>query len=62
MGGNAFAHPKPGQPALKVPRLSPGTYHKLRDHYTILLRTFYATVACPAESPGKLSHGDIDLL
>jgi len=62
MGGNAFAQPKPGQPALKVPRLSQKTYDSLRAHYTTLLRTFYTSVACPASSPNKLSHGDIDLL
>ena len=59
MGGNAFA--KHTTPVL-VPRLSPALYQSLCDQYLALLSAVYQRVASPTAAPGKLSHGDIDLL
>lgn len=56
MGGKAFS------PALRTPRIPPSVYHGLRSQNISLLSTFYKYVASPREVPGKLSHGDIDIL
>jgi len=62
MGGNAFTQSKDGRPALKVPRLSHEAYYELRDHYCSLISEFFEDIACPAEAPGKLDHGDVDFV
>jgi hypothetical protein len=55
MGGSAF-------PDLTVPRLPPAEYTILRDQCIKITQQFYRDVVCPPESPGKLDHGDVDLL
>ncbi|KAF2096040.1 hypothetical protein NA57DRAFT_78810 [Rhizodiscina lignyota] len=62
MGGNAFASPGPGEPALSTPRMSTETYLKLRDQCIRTLSAFYHEVSSCIEAPGKLDHGDIDIL
>ena len=55
MGGGAF-------PNLHTPRMLPPEYSKLRDKYIGILLRFYDKVVCSHESPGKVDHGDVDLI
>ena len=59
MGGKAFAH---HNPPLATPRLSSDLYYRLRDKYISLLSQGFLYVASPMPAPGKISHGDIDIL
>lgn len=59
MGGKAFTS---GPTPLSTPRMPPGIYHLLRNHYLALLSTLYVQVATPVEAPARASYGDIDIL
>lgn len=62
MGGLAFARPGKDGPALHTPRMSIAEYTVLKEQCLKLLAEFYHEVACPAEAPAKVDHGDIDVL
>ncbi|KAI9892434.1 MAG: hypothetical protein M1814_001391 [Vezdaea aestivalis] len=55
MGGNAF-------PDLHIPRISPAEYANLCSHFSEAVRALYGEVVVPPECPGKIDHGDIDIL
>ena len=59
MGGKAFSS---GSLPLSTPRMPPGMYYNLRDHYLDLLAKYFEKVATPLEAPSKSSYGDIDIL
>lgn len=55
MGGAAF-------PALDVLRLSHDEWSHLCDEIISALKVHFTDVACPEPAPGKVDHGDLDIL
>ena len=63
MGGQAFAKPGPrGDLPLVIPRMSPQRYQQLVEHFSSVLKVYFAKVQVPKEAPGKADHGDVDIL
>lgn len=59
MGGKAFAS-LPNPP--NIVRLPPATYQALCKRFKPILRKIFTQVFIPPEAPGKLDHGDVDVL
>lgn len=55
MGGNAFRE-------YSTPRLPTSLYEHLRSQTIDVLQPFYTSVGSPVPGPGKLDHGDIDII
>ncbi|KAK3707659.1 hypothetical protein LTR37_012007 [Vermiconidia calcicola] len=64
MGGGAFMQASAqGEPTLNTPRMSPGEYRTLKQHYLTKLQQYFPTgkVVCLTEAPEKTDYGDIDI-
>ena len=59
MGGNAFSEQLPDA---VFPRMPPAFYNSLKARIIPRLETLYHRVVVPPEAPGKLDHGDLDIL
>ncbi|KAF9783096.1 hypothetical protein BJ322DRAFT_1109995 [Thelephora terrestris] len=59
MGGNAFSE---HLPTAVFPRMPPAFYNSLKARIIPRLEALYHFVAVPPEAPGKLDHGDLDIL
>ena len=59
MGGNAFSE---RLPAAVFPRMSPAFYSSLKARIVPRLEVLYHLVTVPPEAPGKLDHGDLDIV
>jgi len=65
MGGGAFQQATAdGEPTLNVSRLSVSEYAHLRDIYSTKLQHHFTNsqVHCPAATPDKEDHGDLDFI
>jgi hypothetical protein len=63
MGGQLFATPGPNnERGLHVPRMSPSTYETLKAKFIEFFSEYFITVGVPREAPGKLDHGDLDIM
>lgn len=63
MGGLAFADftSNSGKP-VQVPRLSPSLYNRIAAECRLKLEALFYRVLVPREAPGKIDHGDVDIL
>ncbi|KAK0386993.1 hypothetical protein NLU13_5307 [Sarocladium strictum] len=59
MGGSAFTG---GVDPLDTPRMPPHVYEAVKARCSAKLRELFICVASPIEGPGKIDHGDIDIL
>jgi hypothetical protein len=59
MGGNAFSEQLP---TAVFPRMSPPFYNSLKARIVPRLEALYNLVLVPPEAPGKLDHGDLDIV
>ena len=59
MGGNAFSE---RLPTAVFPRMSPAFYSSLKARIVPRLEVLYHLVTVPPEAPGKLDHGDLDIV
>ena len=59
MGGNAFSE---RLPTAVFPRMSPAFYNSLKARIIPRLEALYHLVTVPPEAPGKIDHGDLDIL
>ena len=59
MGGNAFSEQLP---TAVFPRMPPAFYNSLKSRIMHRLGALYHLVVVPQEAPGKLDHGDLDVL
>jgi len=59
MGGNAFSEQLP---TAVFPRMPPPFYNSLKSRIIPPLQDLYHLVVVPPEAPGKLDHGDLDIL
>ena len=59
MGGNAFSEQLP---TATFPRMPPAFYNSLKARIIPRLEALYHLVAVPPEAPGKLDHGDLDIV
>ncbi|KAF2125552.1 hypothetical protein P153DRAFT_324991 [Dothidotthia symphoricarpi CBS 119687] len=63
MGGLAFANFTSGSgKPVQVPRISPGLYNEIAVECQSRLEALFHRVLIPREAPGKVDHGDIDIL
>lgn len=59
MGGNAFSE---RLPTALFPRMSTAFYNSLKARLIPRLEALYHLVVVPPEAPGKVDHGDLDIL
>ena len=59
MGGNAFSE---HLPTAVFPRMPPAFYNSLKARLIPRLEALYHLVVVPPEAPGKLDHGDLDIV
>ena len=59
MGGAAFAS---GPDPLYTPRMPPSVYREVQRRCHQTLKTLFAEVDSPIDGPGKVDHGDIDII
>jgi len=59
MGGNAF---NAILTSSAFPRLPPAVYDAVKARFLPRIQNLYRFVAVPVEAPGKLTHGDLDIV